>query len=189
MYEISRFQVSAQRNSFFAYSSSIALEGEPNTTPETPPTVIPELQTVISVVHSHSNFGALTSGRLLTWGRYSEGAQGLGNPGGLPVGSPGGHVRGEQRVRAKKYGYPQDVTIPTEVRFDHGLASKGRVERYCVAAAAGGWNVAALVINLAGDEIPPEDLEPHFEKTVPRERNNPDSSARTTRYGKACCLV
>ena len=170
----------------------MVLEGESDTTPEMLPTVIPELQneSVISVVRGHNHFGALTSsGRLLTWGGYSEGALGLGDPGELPVGSPGGYVREEKRVRAKKYRYPQDVTFPTEVKFDHRLAAKGKVERYCVAVAAGGWNMAALVIDLAGDEIPPEDLEQHLGKTVPRESNKPNSSTWTTRYGKTCCLM
>ena len=96
------FQVSAQRNSF-AYSSSMVLEGDSNTTPKVLPTVIPELQDgfVTSVVRGHNHFGALTSGRLLTWGGYSEGALGLGDPDELPAGSPGGYLREEQRVRAQ----------------------------------------------------------------------------------------
>jgi len=118
----------------------MVLGGESDTTPEMLLTVIPELQngSVISVVRGHNHSGALTSGRLLTWGGYPEGAIGLGDPGELPVGSPGGYVREEQRVRTQKYGYPRGVTVPTEVRFDRGLAAKGRVKRYCVAAAAGG---------------------------------------------------
>lgn len=111
---------------------------------------------------------------------------GLGDPGGLSRRVCEG---GEQQVRAKKHGYLQDVTVPTKVRVDHGLAAKGRVERDCVAAVASGWNIAALVIDFAGDEILPEDLEQHFEKTVPREGSKPNSSTWTTRYGKTCCLV
>ena len=74
------------------------LKGEAETTPETLPTIIPELQnrSVISVVCGNSHFGALTSsGELLTWGKYLEGALGLGDPGELPVGSPGGYMREE----------------------------------------------------------------------------------------------
>ena len=98
------------------------------------PTVIPELQngSDISIVCGSGHFGALTSsGKLLTWGRCSEGALGLEDPGELPVGSPGGYARREQGVRAPMFvEYPQDVTVPTEVRFDYGLAAEGRHERY-----------------------------------------------------------
>ena len=167
--------MSAQGSSFFVYSSSVVLEGEYSTTPEMLPILIPELQnkSVISIVCGYGHFGALTSsGKLLTWGRCSEGALGLGDPGELPAGSLGGYPKREQGVRAPMFEYPQDVTVPTEVRFDHGLAAKGRVERYCFAAAACRWSTAALVIDLAGDEIPPEDLEQHFTTTVPHESNN-----------------
>ena len=150
----------------------MVLKGETRTTPEMPPTIIPELQnrSIISVVHSHSypgflnssHFSALTSsGKLLTWGEYSEGALGLGDPGKLPAGSPGGYAKEEQRVRALARTYytpPPEVTVPTEVRFDHGLRSEGKVERYCFAMAAGGLHMGALVIDLGGDEVPPEDL-------------------------------
>ena len=143
----------------------MVFKGEPNTTPEMLPIIIPELQnrSIISIVHGYTHFGALTSsGKLLTWGAHSEGALGLGVPGKLPTGSLGGYVR-EEQVQAHNHECPQYVTVPTEVRFDHGLAAKGRVERYCFAVAAGVWNTAALVIDLAGDEVPPEDLEQHFE--------------------------
>jgi len=161
-------QVSAQGGSFFAYSSSMVLEGAYNTTPEMLPTIVPELQnrSIISVFRSPSHSGALTSsGKLLTWGHYYGGALGLGDPGKLPVGSPGGYGR---EGRRKKYGYlqPLRVTVPTEVRFDHGLAAKGRVERYCFAAAVGGGSTAALIIDHVGDETPPEDLEQRFETAL-----------------------
>ena len=162
--------MSAQGRSFFAYSSSVVLEGAYNTTPEMLPTIVPELQnrSVISVFCSPTHSGALTSsGKLLTWGNYYEGVLGLGDPGKLPVGSPGGYGREEQRARAQKYGYPQPwgVMVPTEVRFDHGLAANGRVEMYCFAAAVGGGSTTALVVDLAGDEVPPKDLEQHSETT------------------------
>jgi len=167
-------QVSAHFNSFFAYSSSMVLKGEIETIPETLPTIIPELQnrSVISVILGDYHFGALTSsGKLLTWGQYCKGALGLGDPGKLPAGSPGGFAEEERRVRAEALGqgFPQDVAVPSEVRFDHELKAKRRVERYCFAAAAGGWHTGALVIDLAGDEVPPEDLEQEFETAVPRE--------------------
>ena len=186
-------QVSAQGGSFFVYSSSMVLEGKYSTTPEMLPIIIPELQnrSVISVVCGYGHFGALTSsGKLLTWGRCSEGALGLGDPGELPAGSPGGYARGEQRVRAPMFEYPQDITVPAEVRFDHGLVAEGRVERYCFAAAAGAWSTAALIIDLAGNVVPPQDLEQHFETTVPHEGNNSNFNphTQTTRDQENLCL-
>jgi SCF-associated factor 1 len=38
------------------------------------------------------------------------------------------------------------VTVPTEVRFDHG--GKKRKEMFCFAATAAGWHMGALVIDL-----------------------------------------
>ena len=152
----------------------MVLKGEIETTPEMLPIVIPELQnrSVISVVLGDYHFGALTSpGKLLTWGGYSKGALGLGDPGKLPVGSPGGFAEEERRARAQSlgHGFPPEVAVPSEVRFDHELKAEGKVERYCFAAAASGWHTGALVIDLAGDEVPPEHLEQHFETQVPRE--------------------
>ena len=149
----------------------MVLKGASNTTPEMLPTIIPGLQnrSVTSVVCGSNHFGALTSsGKLLTWGSYSEGALGLGDPGKFPAGSPGGYANENQRVQGRNRLIPS-VTVPSEVRFDHGLKAEGRVERYCFAAAAGGGGTAALVLDLAGDEIdeiPPEDLEQHFETVL-----------------------
>ena len=141
----------------------MVLMGGSHTTPETLPNIIPELQnrSVISVVFGYMHFGALTSsGKLLTWGEYSSGALGLGDPGKLPVGSPGGYAEEEKRVRAQADELrPPGVTVPTEVRFDHGLTVEGRVKRYCFAAAASGCHTVALVVDLAEDEVPPEGLE------------------------------
>jgi len=165
----------------------MVLKGEFGTTaemlsvinPEVFLVIIPELQnrSIISVVHRFRHFGALTSsGKLLTWGYNCWGALGLGDPGKLPVESPGGHKSEYQQVHRINSLIPS-VTVPSEVRFDHGLKAEGRVERYCLAVAAGFMHTVALVIDLAGDEVPPEDLEQHFETTVPREgSNNPDHS-------------
>ena len=173
-------QISAHFGSFFAYSSFMVLEGETGTTPETLPTIIPELQnkSVISVVHGRSgfgrralygftssHFGALTSsGKLLTWGRYSGGALGLGDPDELPLRSPGGYAEEEQRAQAQNQTRthpmpPPDVTVPSEVRFDHGLKTKERAKTYCFAVAAGEWHTGALVVDLAEGGVPLEDLE------------------------------
>jgi len=149
----------------------MVLEGNCDTTPEMLPIIVPELQnrSVISVVCGFVHSGALTSsGKLLTWGNYSYGALGLGDPGKLPVGSPGGYEN-EERVQGK-VEWPPYVRVPSEVRFDHELKAEGRVERYCFAAAVGFTHTAALVIDLAGDEVPLEDLEQHFETTVPLEK-------------------
>ena len=147
----------------------MVLKGDVHTAPETPPIIIPELQnrSVISVILGDYHFGALTSsGKLLTWGQYSKGALGLGDPVQLPVGSPGGFAdeRSRDRARTMGHGFPPNVTVPSEVRFDHGLKAEGKVERYCFAAAASGWHTGALVIDLAGDEVPPEHLEQQLER-------------------------
>ena len=128
------------------------LMGESRITPETLPTITPGLQnrSVISVVSGYYHFGALTSsGKLLTWGKYSYGSLLFGDPGMLPIGSPRGYVTKEQQAKAH---WPPDVTVPTEVRFDHGLEAEGRVKRYCLTATAGGHSTAALVVDLVEDE-------------------------------------
>ena len=120
------------------------------------PTVIPELQnrSVISVVVGRDHFGALTSsGKLLTWGKYSRGALGLEDPPDIAE-SLGRHTDGERAYT------PSEVIVPTEVRFDHHerLKGEGTVKRFCFAVAACANHTAALVVDLAGDEVPPEDL-------------------------------
>ena len=170
----------------------MVLRGSSEDTPETLPTITPELQnrSVISVIYGDHHIGALTSsGKLLTWGQYSKGALGLGDPSKLPAGSPGGYTEEEQRAQAQVHGPPPDVTIPSEVRFDYGLKVKGRVERYCFAAAASRECIAALVVDLAEDEVPLEDLEQHLEMEVLCNSNNPDSSAPTTDDQETCCLM
>jgi SCF-associated factor 1 len=165
----------------------MVLKGDEETTPEMLPTIIPELQnkSVISVVLGDYHFGALTSsGKLLTWGQYSKGALGLGDPVKLPIGSPGGFADEQSRGRADRLGFgiPPNVAVPSEVRFDHGLKAKGKVERYCFAAAASGWHTGALVIDLAGDEVPPEDLEQRLEKA--EVRNTPFTRGRLPFRGR-----
>ena len=126
------------------------------------PTIIPRLQnrSAISVVSGIGHLGALTpSGKLLTWGENFRGALGLGDPTKLPLGSPGGYMIEKERVEA--HNMPPRVTVPTEVRFDHGLEVERRVKRYCLAAAAGGYSTAALVVDLVEDEVSPEGLKYH----------------------------
>jgi len=169
----------------------MVLEGKSDTTPKSLPIIFPELQngSYISIYRGSFHSAALTSsGKLLTWGSYSQGALGLGDPGKLPVGSPGGYATEEQRIQAQ-VDWPPYVRVPSEVRFDHGLKAEGRVERYCFAADAGGMHTAALVIDLTGDEVPPEGLEQHFEPTVSHESSNPNSTTQTTHDRKTCCLM
>lgn len=125
--------------------------GSPETTAEGAPTVVPALQNrnVISVVLGDYHKGALTaSGKLYTWGVFSKGALGLGDPVDLDVGAPGGFQTQRQKEAARARGLratPPDVTVPTEVRFDWG---KKKREMFCFSAAAAGWHMGALVIDL-----------------------------------------
>lgn len=41
---------------------------------------------------------------------------------------------------------PSNVSVPTEVRFDH--QEKGRRDMYCFAVTAAGWHMGALAIDL-----------------------------------------
>jgi len=119
----------------------MVLEGGHNTTPEMLPIITPELQnrSIISVVRGHNHFGALTSsGKLLTWGSHYE--------------------KGQRQLEQPH------LTVPSEVRFDYESKAEGKVERYCFAAAAGVEYTAALVIDLAGDEVPPEGTVPPRKK-------------------------
>ncbi|TFK75017.1 RCC1/BLIP-II [Pluteus cervinus] len=152
--------VSAHYEHFIAYSTeenSYVLIGDDATTPESVPKVIPELQniSVISVVLGDYHSGALTStGKLYTWGSFSKGALGLGDPVQLRPGTPGGFVDENQRLQAERRGrpYPPAVQVPTEVRFDHD--EQKQKHKFCFSAAASGWHSAALVIDLepSGDE-------------------------------------
>lgn len=127
------------------------LIGNTGTKPDTKPRIIPGLQnrSVISVVLGDYHYAAVTAtGKLLTWGQYSDGALGLGDPGLLRVGTPGGFAQEAQRIRAleTRRGTPPNVDSPSEVRFDHHR--KKPKDRFCVAAAASGWHTGALVIDL-----------------------------------------
>lgn len=125
--------------------------GSHETDPNTEPRVLPALQNrnVISVVLGDYHFGALTStGKLLTWGQYSWGALGLGDPTEIEPGQPGGYRTEQQRQHASQWrvSIPPGVTEPTEVRFDH--EEKRTKKRFCFAAASAGWHMGALVIDL-----------------------------------------
>ncbi|KAH9941979.1 RCC1/BLIP-II [Amylocystis lapponica] len=149
--------ISAQFQTFVAYSTgerSVVLMGKLGhvdaPVPGPPhPTILPALQNrgVIAVVLGDYHYGALTAdGRLLTWGAFSHGALGLGDPARISVGNPGGFA--DQRLwdAAQRGSYltPPEVRVPAEV------PSGGR-KRFCFAAAAAGWHMGALVIDLERD--------------------------------------
>lgn len=121
--------------------------------PPLKPIIIPALQyqSVISVVLGDYHYGALTStGKLLTWGSFSKGALGLGDPMKIEAGKPGGFRTEEEKRRMLTAPHmlhtPAEVHVPTEVRFDHG--EKKPRQRYCFAVTAAGWHMGALVIDL-----------------------------------------
>ncbi|EIW85613.1 RCC1 BLIP-II [Coniophora puteana RWD-64-598 SS2] len=147
--------ITAQYQTFVAYStgsSSVVLMGRDYTTPTSAPKVHSSLQNndVISVVIGDYHFGALTStGKLFTWGSFSKGALGLGDPTKLPVGQPGGYRNDAQKRRSANAHFMRDppaVSNPSEVRFDHGFAEKR--DTFCFAIAAAGWHTGALVIDM-----------------------------------------
>jgi len=133
-------------------SSSVVLIGDTESKPETEPNVIQELQnkSVISVVIGDYHNAALTAnGKLLTWGAYSNGALGLGDPTKLEPGTPGGFADERSKTLTQERGRSgelPEVNIPTEVRFDHN--SKTPRDRFCFSATAAGWHTGALVIDL-----------------------------------------
>ncbi|KAJ7612459.1 regulator of chromosome condensation 1/beta-lactamase-inhibitor protein II [Mycena polygramma] len=172
--------ISAHFLKFFAYStgaSSVVLMGDTDTTEETDPHIDPALQnkSVISVLVGDWHNAALTSsGKLLTWGGYSAGALGLGDPTALAPGAPGGFETEAQRVRALegRFGNPPNVDVPTEVRFDH--ARKTPKERFCFSACAAGWQTGALVIDLQPDgEDEESEEEEELAEEPPRQRIRP----------------
>jgi len=141
--------ISAQFRTFVVYSttgSSVVLLGKGQTTSEDAPTVVPELQNrnVISVVLGDYHYCALTSdGELFSWGKYSNGALGLGGP------APSNHSQ-FTRIAAPMLHQPrrppqQDADVPTRVTFDH---EDGVRDRYVFGVAAAGWHCGALVIDL-----------------------------------------
>jgi SCF-associated factor 1 len=146
--------VSAHFEHFIAYStgsSSVVMMGGLEIEPESQPIIHPELQnrSVISVVIGDYHYGALTStGKLYTWGQYSKGALGLGDPTKIEAGKPGGYFEERHRREALsgRRPPPPGVTVPTEVRFDHG--SKKQRDMFCFGITAAGWHMGALVMDL-----------------------------------------
>jgi len=125
--------------------------GSHETHADSKPSILPALQNndVISVVLGDYHYGALTStGKLLTWGAYSKGSLGLGDPVKLSPGQPGGYRTEESKRAAVANGgpFPPDVSEPAEVSFGHGEAQREKM--FCFAATAAGWHMGALVIDL-----------------------------------------
>ncbi|KAG5647470.1 hypothetical protein DXG03_009401 [Asterophora parasitica] len=170
--------ITANFGHFIAYStgsSSVVLIGKTNTSADSQPKIIPELQnkSIISVVLGDYHSVALTAnGKVFTWGAYSSGALGLGDPHSLAPGSPGAFATEAQRLLAldRGRGTPPAVEVPTEVRFDHGR--KTRKDRFCFSVAAAGWHTGALVIDLepdSEDAVEAIELEPEH-RPLPRGR-------------------
>jgi SCF-associated factor 1 len=125
--------------------------GDTDTTPSSAPKILPTLQnkSIISVVlGDYHNVALTSSGEVMTWGAYSAGALGLGDPITLPLGTPGAFETEEARRIAEEehWGEPPAVEMPSKVRFDHGL--RRRKDRFCFAIAAAGWHTGALVMDL-----------------------------------------
>ncbi|KAJ6518836.1 regulator of chromosome condensation 1/beta-lactamase-inhibitor protein II [Mycena sanguinolenta] len=166
--------ISAHFLKFFAYStgaSSVVLMGGPETTEEANPHIEPALQnkSIISVAVGDWHNAALTSsGKLLTWGGYSAGALGLGDPTLLTPGTPGAFAAERQRLDGleRGIGAPPATDVPTEVRFDH--ARKTPKERFCFLACAAGWQTGALVIDVEADGEDEESEEEQVEEDTHR---------------------
>ncbi|KAJ7623151.1 regulator of chromosome condensation 1/beta-lactamase-inhibitor protein II [Roridomyces roridus] len=171
--------ISGHFQKFFAYStgaSSVVLGGDVQTTEDSEPSIDPALQhkSIIAVhVGDWHNAALTSSGKLLTWGGYSAGALGLGNPTDLTAGTPGAFSTERQRLDALERGFANalpNTETPAEVRFDH--ARKTPKDRFCFSACASGWQTGALVIDLEPDaeESEEEELEEGEEEEAPRQR-------------------
>ncbi|KAG8885209.1 hypothetical protein FRB99_004479 [Tulasnella sp. 403] len=167
--------ISAHFQSFVAYSvsatvspnSSLVLLGKKtdNEVVAFDQTIYPKLldQSIISLVFGDYHSVALTStGKLLSWGAFSNGALGLGDPGRLAIGAPGGYADENHRLYRRE---PSRVEVPSEIRFDwEGDTTK----KFVVSVAAGGWHTGALVIDL---ELPKPGEK---EKEIESESSRPD---------------
>ncbi len=155
-------QISAHHDSFAAYTTGkkctvlIGTLGYRDKPSDVWPEIIPSLQNrnVISIILGYSHFGALTGdGKLLTWGDYSRGALGLGDPLTIEVGKPGGYATSEDKNRAAALSQPDRpepprVTVPTEVRFNQGNSNGDQQNMFCIAAAGNWIQTGVLAINL-----------------------------------------
>ncbi|CAE6403869.1 unnamed protein product [Rhizoctonia solani] len=143
--------ISAQFRTFVVYStvgSSVVLLGDVHDNPRSPK-IIPELQNrgVISVVLGDYHYCALTSsGELFSWGKYSNGALGLGSPRSSLDYTRHTQFYAPPLMPHTHHGQPpQDAEVPTQVHFHHEDNVR---DRYVFAVAASGWHCGALVIDL-----------------------------------------
>ncbi|KAG8922664.1 hypothetical protein FRC01_013755 [Tulasnella sp. 417] len=170
--------IAAHYNSFTAYSvststsphASLVLLGQKEINSMTrelifPQTIYPSLlqESIISLQLGDYHHAALASnGKLYTWGQFSDGALGLGDPLKLPVGAPGGYARQQDLTAAQDGRHwitPQSAAVPSEVRFDHLIKNKDDAQpgerkpskKFVVSVAASGWHTGALIIDLDGD--------------------------------------
>ncbi|KAG8691726.1 hypothetical protein FRC11_011589 [Ceratobasidium sp. 423] len=177
--------ISAQFRTFVVYStvgSSVVLLGDIHHNNSQSPNIIPELQNrgVISVVLGDYHYCALTSnGELFSWGKYSNGALGLGSPS-----NPHGHM-----LRLQAMAPPlmpphisrpprQDAEVPTQVHFHHEDNVR---DRYVFAVAASGWHCGALVIDLHSTSSTSTEGKPNpareGEVPVKQDRDNPSHTS------------
>ncbi|KAF8749144.1 rcc1 blip-ii [Rhizoctonia solani] len=144
--------ISAQFRTFVVYStvgSSVVLLGDDHDNPRSPK-IIPELQNrgVISVVLGDYHYCALTSnGELFSWGKYSNGALGLGSPRSSIDYTTPTQIHAPLLMPHTHHAQPrpQDAEVPTQVHFHHEDNVR---DRYVFAVAASGWHCGALVIDL-----------------------------------------
>ena len=154
MLSLNEEQISASFRTFVAYSvgnSSVVLIGSSRSGEHaTSPKVIPGLQgrDIVSVVLGDYHYAALTQdGHLFTWGQYSKGALGLGDPSKIPPGQPGGFalLPPGHNLGGRTPSSPPKVEVPSEVFFDH---EDGKADKFVFAIAACGWHTVALVIDV-----------------------------------------
>ncbi|KIO32011.1 hypothetical protein M407DRAFT_67253 [Tulasnella calospora MUT 4182] len=169
--------IAAHYNSFTAYSvststsphASLVLLGKKDTTAPTHELTFPQTiylsllqESIIALQLGDYHQAALASnGKLYTWGKFSDGALGLGDPVDLPLGAPGGYTRQEDLNVARdgrRWATPEGVSDPSAVRFDHLIKKDDQLggerkpsKKFVVSVAASGWHTGALVIDLDGD--------------------------------------
>jgi SCF-associated factor 1 len=118
--------------------------GDVNTNDESQPKIIPELQnrSVISIVLGDYHHGALTAdGQLLTWGKYSHGALGLGVPTELPLSAPGGYSAEAQLYQSRRSQW--GVIEPPSVASPEPRWQKVLLRCHCSGMAY--WRVGRLL--------------------------------------------
>jgi len=185
--------ISAHFHTFATYSvndhSHVLMRTQRSDTVPTPfdqmrPVVIPALQnrSIISVHIGDYHNGALTlDGNLYTWGQYSKGALGLGDPRKIPIGEPGGYEDQAlaNQIRAQHIDSPPDVSEPTLVKF---VGDGGR-RKFCFGAATAGWHFGALVIDVEGHT--PEGLKEEEPDTPNTRYLVSQTRERATRRGRS----